>query len=116
MEIAAALAMLEHLLVVAKSRHLGDMPYLPLTDRRGGLSGTDGDRICGDELFTLINTEDVALGVDLDGDTARYSWVFGRSATLRVSLVFHFISGLRGEIGRASCREGVWVEVGAWRL
>src|SRR6266513_686791 len=98
MEIAAALAVLEHLLVVAKGRHLADMPYLPLTDGRGCVRGTNSDRVCGDELFALINSEHVALGIDLDGDTGAGAYVFGRSTTLRVSLIFHLVSGLRGDL------------------
>jgi len=95
MEIAAAFTMLEHLLVIAKSRHLADMPYLPFTDGRGCASGTDRDRVCRDEPFTLINSEHVAPGVDLDDDTAACACVFGRSTGLRVSLIFHLIRGLR---------------------
>ena len=87
--------MLEHLLVVAKGRHLADMPYLPLTDWRSCVSGTDSDRVCGYELFALIKRERVALRLDLDDDSGASACVFGRSTTLCVSLVFNLISSLR---------------------
>src|SRR6266480_2594535 len=65
MEIAAALAVLKHLFVVTKSRHLGDSPDFPFANGRLSRSRTDCHRIGGDDLIAVEHAEHVGPRVDL---------------------------------------------------
>src|SRR5207247_7343216 len=78
MKIAAALAVLKHLFVVTKSRHLGDSPDFPFANGRLSLSGTDCHRIGGDDLIAVEHAEHVGPRVDLYGDGHWRSCVFLR--------------------------------------
>ncbi len=63
MEIAAALAVLKHLFVVTKSRHLGDSPDFPFANGRLSLSGTDCHRAA--MILSPSNTPSILVLVSI---------------------------------------------------
>ena len=103
MKIAAALAVLKHLLVVTKIRHLRDSPHFPFADWRLGLSGTDRHRIGGYDLIAFKHAKHVGFRVDLDRNGRLRSFVFlclcvlVRIFGLRVWLFFDLVDRLRGD-------------------
>jgi len=64
-EMATPLPVLQHFFVVAKPRPLGHSPDFPISNGRGGLRRSYGDRLNRDQFIAFEDREHVPFRVDL---------------------------------------------------